>query len=304
MEQLQNLEFKTELEEKTRQAEAVVMKYLPEEEGFSALLLEAMNYSMRAGGKRLRPLLVQETFRMFGGVSAAAEPFMAAIEMIHTHSLIHDDLPAIDNDEYRRGRKTNHSVFGEAMGILSGDALLNYAYETALKAFAAENSPERTVRAMEILASKTGAYGMLGGQSVDVMNEKNGQTVPDRDMLERIYIKKTSALLEASMMMGAVLAGANEEELVITEQAARKIGLAFQIQDDILDATGTTEEIGKPAGSDEKNEKTTFVTLFGVEGARKEVERRTEEAKELLEQLPGRKEFMLRLFSWLTARKK
>ena len=304
MEQLQNLEFKTELEEKTRQAEAVVMKYLPEEEGFSALLLEAMNYSMRAGGKRLRPLLVQETFRMFGGVSAAAEPFMAAIEMIHTHSLIHDDLPAIDNDEYRRGRKTNHSVFGEAMGILSGDALLNYAYETALKAFAAENSPERTVRAMEILASKTGAYGMLGGQSVDVMNEKNGQTVPDRDMLERMYIKKTSALLEASMMMGAVLAGANEEELVITEQAARKIGLAFQIQDDILDATGTTEEIGKPAGSDEKNEKTTFVTLFGVEGARKEVERRTEEAKELLEQLPGRKEFMLRLFSWLTARKK
>lgn len=304
MEQLQNLEFERELEEKTRQAETAVMKYLPKEEGFSALLLEAMNYSMRAGGKRLRPLLVQETFRMFGGVSDAAEPFMAAIEMIHTHSLIHDDLPAIDNDEYRRGRKTNHSVFGEAMGILSGDALLNYAYETALKAFAAENSRERTVRALEILASKTGAYGMLGGQSVDVMNEKNGRTVPDCDMLEKIYVKKTSALLEASMMMGAVLAGAKEEELAITEQAARKIGLAFQIQDDILDATGTTEEIGKPAGSDEKNEKTTFVTLFGVEGARKEVERRTEEAKELLEQLPGRKEFMLRLFSWLTGRKK
>lgn len=304
MEHLQNLEFERELEEKTRQAEAVVMKYLPEEEGFSALLLEAMNYSMRAGGKRLRPLLVQEMFRMFGGTSTVAEPFMAAIEMIHTHSLIHDDLPAIDNDEYRRGRKTNHSVYGEAMGILSGDALLNYAYETALKAFSAEYDPAPIVRALSILAHKTGAYGMLGGQSVDVMNEKNGRTVPDCEMLEKIYENKTSALLEASMMMGAVLAGADEEALEKIERSARKVGLAFQIQDDILDATGTTEEIGKPVGSDAKNEKTTFVTLFGVDGARKEVERRTEEAKELLEQLPGRKEFMLRLFSWLTARKK
>lgn len=304
MEHLQNLEFKRELEEKTKQAEAVVMKYLPEEKGFSALLLEAMNYSMRAGGKRLRPVIMKETYRMFGGGSDVVEPFMAAIEMIHTHSLIHDDLPAIDNDEYRRGKKTNHSVYGEAMGILSGDALLNYAYETALKGFGMNHDPYRTAEALKILAYKTGAYGMLGGQSVDVMNEKTGKNAVSLEMLGKIYEKKTSALLEASMMTGAVLAGADSVLLSKTEQAAKKIGLAFQIQDDILDATGTTEELGKPAGSDEKNEKTTFVTVFGVEGAKKEVERCTGEAVALLEQLPGRKEFMIRLFQWLADRKK
>ena len=242
------MEFNKSLREKTKQANDVVMKFLPEEEGFPKLLLEAMNYSMRSGGKRLRPLLMQETYRVFGGTDQAVEPFMAAIEMVHTHSLIHDDLPAIDNDDYRRGKKTNHAVYGEALGVLSGDALLNYAYETALKAFDCENSPERVAAALKILARKTGAYGMLGGQSVDVMNEKHHRAEIDRTMLDYIYENKTSALIEASMMIGAVLAGAEERQVEIVELAAKKTGLAFQIQDDILDATGTTEELGKPAG--------------------------------------------------------
>ena len=298
------MEFNESLREKTKQANDVVMKFLPEEKGFPKLLLEAMNYSMRSGGKRLRPLLMQETYRVFGGMDQAVEPFMAAIEMVHTHSLIHDDLPAIDNDEYRRGKKTNHAVYGEALGVLSGDALLNYAYETALKAFDCGNSPERVAAALKILARKTGAYGMLGGQSVDVMNEKHHRAEIDRTMLDYIYENKTSALIEASMMIGAVLAGAEEREVEIVELAAKKTGLAFQIQDDILDATGTTEELGKPAGSDAKNEKTTYVTLFGVEGAAREVEAYTREARELVAQIPGEHTFLDQLLLWLASRRK
>ena len=298
------MEFNKSLREKTKQANDVVMKFLPEEEGFPKLLLEAMNYSMRSGGKRLRPLLMQETYRVFGGTDQAVEPFMAAIEMVHTHSLIHDDLPAIDNDDYRRGKKTNHAVYGEALGVLSGDALLNYAYETALKAFDCENSPERVAAALKILARKTGAYGMLGGQSVDVMNEKHHRAEIDRTMLDYIYENKTSALIEASMMIGAVLAGAEERQVEIVELAAKKTGLAFQIQDDILDATGTTEELGKPAGSDAKNEKTTYVTLFVVEGAGREVEAYTREARELVAQIPGEHTFLDQLLLWLASRRK
>lgn len=298
------MEFNESLREKTKQANDVVMKFLPEEEGFPKLLLEAMNYSMRSGGKRLRPLLMQETYRVFGGTDQAVEPFMAAIEMVHTHSLIHDDLPAIDNDDYRRGKKTNHAVYGEALGVLSGDALLNYAYETALKAFDCGNSPERVAAALKILARKTGAYGMLGGQSVDVMNEKHHRAEIDRTMLDYIYENKTSALIEASMMIGAVLAGAEERQVEIVELAAKKTGLAFQIQDDILDATGTTEELGKPAGSDAKNEKTTYVTLFGVEGAGQEVEAYTREARELVAQIPGEHTFLDQLLLWLASRRK
>lgn len=304
MERLQNLEFDRELKEKITAAEDVVISFLPKEEGFSALLQQSMNYSMRAGGKRLRPILMQETFRLFGGTSEVIRPFMAAIEMIHTHSLIHDDLPAIDNDEYRRGKKTNHAVYGEAMGILSGDALLNYAYETAFLAFDTKEDPKRIARALKILAGKTGAFGMIGGQSVDVMNEKNCRMKISREQLEAIYENKTSALLEASMMIGAVLAGAAGEQVALMEQAAKLTGLAFQIQDDILDATGTMEELGKPVGSDEKNEKTTFVTLSGVEGAKKEAERRTDRALEILSRFSGTDDFLLRLVSWLLVRKK
>ena len=228
------MNFEEELTRSTELVNNIIRGFLPREEGFQKTLLEAMNYSMNAGGKRLRPLLMLQTYKLFGGGSAVVEPFMAAMEMIHTHSLIHDDLPAMDNDEYRRGRKTTHVVYGEAMGILAGDALLNYAYETASKAFVLEPDNQNVGRAFHILASKTGVYGMIGGQSVDVENEKNANISMSQEQLDFIYRLKTSALIEASMMIGAVLAGAKEDQLEQIEKIAEDVGLAFQIQDDIL----------------------------------------------------------------------
>lgn len=302
MKMVRSVNFKEELETKTREADRVVRSFLPEAKGFPAQMIEAMNYSVAAGGKRIRPILVMEAFRMFGGRGDTAWPFMAAIEMVHTHSLIHDDLPAIDNDEYRRGKKTTHVVFGESAAILAGDALLNYAYETALKGFSLakdHRETERTARALQILAEKTGIHGMLGGQSVDVEND--GRPLK-KELLDYIYVNKTSALIEASLMAGAALAGA--EELKDIETIGRYIGLAFQIQDDILDVTGSQEELGKPVGSDEKNHKTTYVTLEGMEKAGQEVERLTGEALELLSGLPGDREFLRELFLSLCTRRK
>lgn len=292
--------FKKKLKESRDYAEQVIHSYLPKEEGFAAQLAEAMNYSMMAGGKRLRPILMYETYRMFGGKGKQIEPFMAAMEMIHTHSLIHDDLPAIDNDEYRRGRRTTHAVYGEALGILSGDALLNYAYETALRAFSLTDQTENVQKALQILACKSGIFGMLGGQSVDVMND--GKEISPK-LLDYIYVHKTSALLEGAMMAGAALAKAGRSELAVIESAARSTGLAFQIRDDILDVTSTTKELGKPVHSDEKNHKVTYVTLFGLDGARREVERLTAEATEALLTLPVRNEFLEEILLWMASRK-
>ena len=232
------LDIRAEIQTRVDEIEQIIKRYLPEEEGWQKTIMEAMNYSILAGGKRLRPMLMSETYRLFGGKSKVIEPFMAAMEMIHTHSLIHDDLPALDNDDYRRGRLTTHKVYGEAMGVLSGVALLNRAYEVMLSAFDLTEDKERVISAMRIMADKTGINGMLGGQSVDVEND--GKPL-EREMLDYIYKNKTSALIEASMMAGAVLAGASEEELEVVEQAAENIGLAFQIQDDILDVTSTQE---------------------------------------------------------------
>ena len=279
------MNFEEELTRSTELVNNIIRGFLPREEGFQKTLLEAMNYSMNAGGKRLRPLLMLQTYKLFGGGSAVVEPFMAAMEMIHTHSLIHDDLPAMDNDEYRRGRKTTHVVYGEAMGILAGDALLNYAYETASKAFALEPDNQNVGRAFHILASKTGVYGMIGGQSVDVENEKNANMSMSQEQLDFIYRLKTSALIEASMMIGTVLAGAGEEQVKQVEKIAEDVGLAFQIQDDILDVTSTMQVLGKPIRSDEKNGKTTYVTLKGLEMAQKEVEEISERAVERLDGL-------------------
>ena len=254
------MDMTAELTKRTEQIENIIKKYLPEEEGYQKQVIEAMNYSFLAGGKRLRPMLMLETYRMFGGKSEVIEPFMAAIEMIHTYSLIHDDLPAMDNDEYRRGRKTTHIVYGEAMAILAGDGLLNFAYETALTALQTEQTPN-VAKALLVLSQKAGIYGMVGGQTVDVETDQT-QSVT-RDQLDFIYKLKTSALIEASMLIGAILAGATKSEQKIIEEAASEIGLAFQIQDDILDVTSTEEELGKPIHSDEKNHKTTYVTLMG-----------------------------------------
>lgn len=293
--------FQEELNKRTQAAEEILKKYLPEEEGFALTMAQAMNYSMLAGGKRLRPVLMLETYRLFGGEEEVVEPFMAAMEMIHTHSLIHDDLPALDNDDYRRGRLTTHKVYGEAMGVLSGVALLNYAYEVMLTAFDRTGEKDRVIKGLRIMADKTGIHGMLGGQSVDVEND--GKPV-DREVLDYIYQNKTSALIECAMMTGAVLAGATEEAVKVIEEAARNIGLAFQIQDDILDVTSTSEELGKPVHSDEKNHKVTYVTLFGLDGAREEAAKLSEKAVSLLESLEQKNEFLNLLVAKLVNRRK
>ena len=296
--------FQDELKKRTEEIDKVLTSYLPREEGFAKTMAQAMNYSVLAGGKRLRPMLVLETLRMFGGEEKLAYPFMAAIEMIHTHSLVHDDLPAIDNDDYRRGRLTTHKVYGEAMGVLSGVALLNYAYEVMFTAFDRADTSyaqAHVIQALKVMAHKTGLYGMLGGQSVDVENDGKPMS---RQMIDFIYENKTSALIEASMMTGAILGGASAEELAAVEKAAKNIGLAFQIRDDILDVTSTKEELGKPIHSDEKNHKTTYVTIMGVENASQQVEELSAEAVKLLEGLDKKNEFLFALVKELVGRRK
>ena len=286
--------------DRKKEVEQIVTSFLPKEEGYQKTVLEAMNYSVSAGGKRLRPMLMLETYRMFGGTSKVIEPFMAAMEMIHTYSLVHDDLPAMDNDEYRRGRKTTHVVYGEAMAILAGDALLNYAFETAASAFVLDEGNPAIGKAFMILASKAGVYGMIGGQVVDV--ESEGKEI-DADTLKFIHIHKTSALLESAMLIGAVLAGASEQQQRTVELAARELGLAFQIRDDILDVTGNTDELGKPVGSDEKNHKNTYVALEGLEKAKEDVKRYSESAIDRLKSLPARNEFLYELIEELIDRR-
>ena len=295
------MNFQDELTKRTEDAERVIKSFLPAEEGFARTMAQAMNYSMLAGGKRLRPILIQETYRLFGGEGKVVEPFMAGMEMIHTHSLIHDDLPALDNDDYRRGRLTTHKVYGEAMGVLSGVALLNYAYETMLQAFSLTEDQSIVIHALRVMAEKTGIHGMLGGQSVDVEND--GKPL-EKEILDYIYRNKTSALIEASMMTGAILAGADEHEVSVVEDAAGNIGLAVQIQDDILDVTSTDEELGKPVHSDEKNNKVTYVTLFGIEKASEQVELLSEKAVELLKSLNKNNEFLYLLIEKLINRRK
>lgn len=314
------MNFKEEFEKRVENIERVIRDYLPEETGYQKTVLEAMNYSVLAGGKRLRPMLMEETFRLFGGKNEEEiEPFMAAMEMIHTYSLVHDDLPAMDDDEYRRGRKTTHVVFGEAIGILAGDGLLNFAYETACKAYQhnlydenLDSLDEKTLldrlkysnrfmKAMTILAKKPGIYGMLGGQVIDV--EATGKSI-DKSRLDVIYEWKTGALIEASMMIGAILAGASDVEVEVVKKVALSIGLAFQIQDDILDETSTMQVLGKPIHSDEKNEKTTYVTLFGAKEAKRFVEELSEQAIEQYRSLNKENEFLEELIYFLIDRKK
>ena len=297
------MNFNETLTIKVQNIEKIIKKFLPEETGYQKTVLEAMNYSILAGGKRLRPMLVQEVFEAFGGTGDVAEPFMAAIEMIHTYSLVHDDLPAMDNDEYRRGRKTTHVVYGEAMGILAGDALLNYAFETALHAFEkAENFMyPRIARAIQVLAKKAGIYGMIGGQVCDIESEDSTEPIA-AEQLMFIHEHKTAALIQAAMMIGGILAGVSDDDVARLEQSAYDLGIAFQIQDDILDVTSTFEELGKPIGSDEKNHKQTYVTIYGLEHAKAEVKRLSEEAISLLEL--DSDSFLAKLFDSLIYRSK
>jgi geranylgeranyl diphosphate synthase type II len=276
---MNDLTFQKVLKEKTAQITDRIRMLLPKEEGRQRILFEAMNYSVLAGGKRVRPMLMQETYRCLGGAREREEdilvPFMGAIEMIHSYSLVHDDLPAMDNDMYRRGKLTTHAAYGHAMGILAGDGLLNFAFETALAANGQGNEGKLLQKALRVLAGKSGARGMVGGQTVDVIG--TGKSFSEEELLF-IYKLKTGALLEASMMVGAILAGADDETVCAMEEVAADVGLAFQIQDDVLDVTSTVEELGKAVFSDEKNKKTTYVSLFGIEAAKKMVEKLTDRA--------------------------
>jgi geranylgeranyl diphosphate synthase type II len=306
------MNFDDELKLRVKEVEDIIRKYLPKEDalsekGYAKTVVEAMNYSVNVGGKRLRPMLMEETFKLFGGVGDIIEPFMAAIEMIHTYSLVHDDLPAMDNDEYRRGKKTTWVVYGDGMAVLAGDGLLNYAYETALKAVTMSNEPHimgMAAKAMEVLANKAGIYGMIGGQTADIEAENLGSNVTTEHLLF-IHEHKTAALIQASMMIGVILAGANNEQIGIIEKAAYEIGVAFQIQDDILDVTSNLETLGKPIGSDEKNNKTTYVTLKGLEEASKEQKEMSNHAVELIQSLEkngNKNDFLIELIRSLITR--
>lgn len=297
--------FEDELKKRIAEVEDLVCSFLPEESGFQKRIAEAMNYSFKAGGKRLRPLLMLSIFRFLsdGRDEKLIYPYMAALEMIHTYSLIHDDLPAMDNDDFRRGLPTNHKKFGEAMAILAGDGLLNYAYEIASRFESDDIDAMRAhIRAMKVLARKPGIYGMIGGQALDVELNDVKKT---EEQLKFIYDYKTGALIECALMIGAIMAGASDEVIRSVEKAASDIGLAFQIVDDILDVVGDEEKLGKPVHSDEKNMKTTYVSLYGMEASKKRVRELSLNAKETLSRLGGNKEeglFIEQLIEWLVER--
>ena len=297
------MNIKNRIAEKAEVVNSILEEYLLKEEGLQKTILEAVNYSLLAGGKRLRPMLMKETYEMFGGTGDVIKPFMAAMEMIHTYSLVHDDLPAMDNDEYRRGKKTTPAVYGEAMGILAGDALLNLAFETATTAFDIEPQNLNIGKALQVLSKKAGVYGMIGGQVVDMESEAMSCDEITKERLNYIHLNKTAALLEASMMIGAILAGASAEYVKKMEEIARKVGLAFQIQDDILDITSSFEELGKPIGSDEKNQKVTYITFEGLDKSKQDVEDLSKEAILLLKELPQKDDYLEQLILYLVSRR-
>lgn len=296
---MEQKQFEDQIRIRAKEIEQRIYRFLPGEEGYQRTVLCAMNYTMQAGGKRIRPMLMEMTYQMFGMHSDAIDAFMAAIEMIHTYSLIHDDLPALDNDDYRRGRPTAHKQYGEDMAILAGDGLLNYAFEVASGAFEGHLGDERIAKALMILAKKPGIYGMIGGQTADV--ELTGKTL-DEDQLAFIYENKTGALIEAAMMIGAVLGGANDAETEQVCEAASKIGLAFQIQDDILDVEGEAMKLGKPVGSDEKNDKTTYVTIHGIEQAKQKVLDYSAQAQSIMQSMGRPCDELLSLIQWMIYR--
>ena len=294
------MNFEEQRAEKVKEIEAILKEYLPSDLQNQNVIGEAMEYSLMAGGKRLRPMLMQEVYKMYGGEGSLVVPFMAALEMIHTYSLVHDDLPAMDNDDYRRGKKTTHVVYGEDMGILAGDALLNYAFETAATAFDTyPDDLEKVGKAIALLAKKAGVYGMIGGQVVDV--KETGKEI-DEDTLTFIYRLKTGALIEAAMMVGAVLAGEDDDEVLRMKDIASDIGMAFQIRDDILDVTSTRETLGKPILSDEKNQKMTYVTIHGLERAKEDVKVISDRAMEKLKETGKANEFLCWLVESLVYR--
>ena len=271
--------------------EYLCKKDIPEE------LQKTMAYSVFAGGKRLRPALVLATCELFCDNLEKALPFACAIEFIHTYSLVHDDLPSMDNDDYRRGRLTSHKVFGEDKAILAGDGLLSYAFDIMLENCKDENS----INAAKYISNAAGVNGMVAGQWVDVSS--NGKKITE-DVMHYIHINKTAALIIGAIKAGAVCGNAREEDIKNLEEYGRCIGYTFQIIDDILDVVGDKEALGKETGSDEANDKTTYVTLFGVEGAKKQAEEYTEKAISIMERYGEKAMFFKDLAMYLLNRNK
>ncbi|MCR8745247.1 polyprenyl synthetase family protein [Romboutsia lituseburensis] len=293
------MEFKAVLKERAIYVEQLLNKYMPKEEGYQQTIMEAMNYSLSAGGKRLRPILTLEACKIVGGNEEDAIPFAVAIEMIHTYSLIHDDLPALDNDDLRRGRKTNHIVFGEDMAILAGDALLNYAFEVMLSSSVGKKNPEKYLRAINEIAKSSGIYGMIGGQVVDVQSEN--QQIP-KEKLDYIHNNKTAAIIIGCMRAGAIIGGADEEQTDEITQYAKNIGLSFQIVDDILDIVGDETKLGKKVGSDIDNNKSTYPSLLGLEKSKDIANELINEAKISIQKLSENVEFLNGLADYIIAR--
>ena len=299
------MSFEIELKDRILRTEEIISSYLPEPEDFGSKVMEAMDYSFLAGGKRIRPMLMMETHILCGGDGRLIAPFMAALEMIHTYSLVHDDLPAMDGDELRRGKPTTWMQFDEAVAILAGDGLLNYSCEVACLAFNLAESPDdfaAIASALKILYHHSGIYGMIGGQCADIEAE-NSQNVTE-EMITYIHMHKTAALIRAAMCIGAVLAGADEDTIMKLDHAAECIGLAFQIQDDLLDITSDEETLGKPVGSDARNNKTTYVTLHGIMGSRMKVEELSNEALDIIRNINHRNVFLEELVEWMINRDK
>ena len=295
------MDFKQELENRVNIINNIIADYIPDKTRHFEKICDAVEYSVKAGGKRLRPLFILESFRLCNGTGAHDEedvyPFMAAMEMIHTYSLVHDDLPAMDNDMLRRGLPTTHAKFGEDFGILAGDALLNNAYEIMLEKISSV-CEKRFAYAASVIAKKAGIFGMVGGQCLDV--ELTGKEI-SKDQLDTIFRNKTGALIEAAFMAGGFIADTDELNITLLEKAGTHLGLAFQIRDDILDCTGSEEEIGKPVGSDERNHKTTYVSLYGLDKANEDVKAHTEHALEALKSI-GDNIFLFNLIQALSDR--
>ena len=268
-----------------KEIEAAIERYIPQEKVAEQKLIDAVRYSLSLKGKRVRPSLTLAFAELCGGSIEAAMPFACAVEMVHTYSLIHDDLPCMDDDDYRRGQPANHKVFGEDIALLAGDALQSMAYTTMLSEEAvAAVGGARAARAARILAEKSGVLGMVGGQVIDLSMEHKTVGI---ELVRLMEEKKTANLIEAACMIGCVVAGAEDEKINAAERYAHAIGLAFQIVDDILDVTSTAEELGKPIGSDADNEKNTFMSLLGIERCRESVAQLTEEAIDALNVFDG-----------------
>lgn len=293
------MQFKQSLKERANYIEELLNRYMPKEEGYQKTIMESMNYSLRAGGKRLRPILTLEACKIVGGNEEDVIPFAVAIEMIHTYSLIHDDLPALDNDDLRRGRKTNHIVYGEDMAILAGDALLNYAFEIMLSNSIEKENTRKYLRAINEIAKSSGIYGMIGGQVVDVQSEN--KQIP-KEKLDYIHNNKTAAIIIGCMRAGAIIGDASEENLDKITKYAKNIGLSFQIVDDILDIVGDEAKLGKKVGSDIENHKSTYPSLLGLEESKIIAHKLIEEAKDNIKDIGTNSEFLVGLADYIIDR--